>query len=226
MSTLVVYADTADGHIGSYDGWNDDLDGWDGTYAEARAGTGDGTAVNVDGTSALTVGQYISQGDFVEWRVFESFVSFDTSSVGSGSTVSAAVLMVRATIDASDTDFTIEARLRDWGTTVEAADWVAGASLSGLTLLSHYATAGGWISTTGYDFVDDAFAANIVKTSTTRLILASANTASNTAPGGIEFLAGYAADYAGTTYDPKLTVTYTDGSSQVGAITVMLGGGL
>lgn len=207
MSTLVVYADAADGTIQS----GGDFD----SYASARAGTGGVLQANTAATDH-EVGQYYANSgdpDFIDTNsVFESFESFDTSSVGSGSTVSSAVLRLTSSADYSVTDFTLQARLHDWGASLTTADFVAGASLSGLTLLAHYATSGGFTANTAYDLADDAFAANVSKTASTRILLCSSRTVSGTAPSGQESVLYRSADYTGTTNDPRLTVTYTAGA--------------
>ena len=212
MSTLVVYSGTTDGHIYCIDGVADDGEGGgsNGTYAEARAGTGVPFGAE-DTYTYLHVGQNKVVAVFTEYQVFETFLAFDTSSVGSGSTVSAAVLNLTSYNNFTTTDFIIEARLYDWGTGLTTADWVAGANLSALTLLAHRDTASGWTANIAYDLTNDAFAANVNKTGSTRLLLCSDHTTANTAPTTFEWLDAYAADQAGTTQDPKLTVTYTAG---------------
>ena len=205
MSTLVVYSDTTDGYIYGVDGMDDEFDGYDGSYASARA-----TPTGADAAAVFwAVGQVTYGSFFVIYNVYESFLSFDTSSIGGSGTVSAAVLNLTSYADNSTTDFTIEARLRDWGASLTTADWVT--SLSALTLLAHRDTSSGWTPATAYDLTDDAFAANVSKTGSTRLLLCSDHTTANTAPTGYESVSSYSADYTGTTRDPKLTVTYAAG---------------
>ena len=205
MSTLVVYSDTTDGHITSAR----TVGGTTNDYALVRAGTG---LFANPAYTYLWVGQnwaYDSDFDDNSLVVIEGFLAFDTSSIPDGDTVSAAVLNLTALADGSTTDFTIEARLSDWGTGLTTADYVAGASLSGLTLLAHRATSSGW--TAAYDLTDDAFPANVNKTGTTRLLLCSSRTTAGTSPtiDRDEYVYAYSADQTGTTRDPKLTVTYS-----------------
>jgi len=211
VSTLVVYSDTSDGVIDSADGYDDEYDGWDGDYAVTRSGTG----VVLEAVTGLivAVGQLGAASFYWVFWVYEGFLGFDTSSIPDTDTVSAAVLRVTSYADYSTTDFDIQARLRDWGTTVTTADWVAGADLSGLTLLGSYATSGGFTATTGYDLSDTAMAANVSKTGSTRMLLCSSRTTNNNAPTGAEYVNIYSADETGTTRDPKLTVTYAAGGS-------------
>ena len=218
MSTLVVYSDTTDGYIYCFSGVADDGEGGgsNGTYAAARAGTGSPFGAAAAATYA-TVGQAKVVVTFTEYQVFESFLAFNTSSIPDGDTVSAAVLNLTSYADNSTTDFTLEARLYDWGASLTTADWVT--SLSSQTLLAHRDTASGWTVNTAYDLTDDAFAANVSKTGSTRILLCSDHTTSNTAPTGLEHVTAYSADYTGTTRDPKLTVTYAAGG---GALFLML----
>jgi len=222
VSTLVVYSDTSDNTVAS--GSGQESPAANGNYAEARSGTNGKYTTAADAQWNI-IGQLYqrawgddgdpdynpAQYDFFE--VNESFLGFDTSSIPDTDTVSAAVLRVTSFMDASDTDFDIQARLRDWGTTVTTADYVPGASLSGLTLLGSYATSSGFTGTTGYDFSDTAMAANVNKTGSTRMLLCSSRTTGNNAPTTTEYVNIYSADYTGTTRDPKLTVTYAAGGS-------------
>ena len=200
MSTLVVYGDAADGFI-----WSDDL-----YYSSARSGASEFVFAQPAALQG-TIGQ-IYDGDSGYYGVRESFLSFDTSAIGTD-TVSAAVLRVTSNADASDTDFDIQARLRDWGATLTTADWVAGSSLSGLTSLATKTTASGFTAGTAYDFTDVAMPANVNKTGTTRMLLCSSRTTGNNEPTGAESVGIYSADESGTTRDPKLTVTYAAGGS-------------
>jgi len=194
VSTLVVYSDTTDGRIRSNNA----------VYATARSG---GTLTVATSATAFEVGQ-----EFIgSYSLFESFLSFDTSSIGSGSAVSAAILALTSQSDVSETDFTIEARLYDWGASVGNADWVAGAGLSALTLLANRPTSSGWVAETAYDLTNVAFPENVNKAGSTSLLLCSDRLTAGTAPTQSEHVLAYSADQTGTTSDPKLTVTYAAG---------------
>jgi hypothetical protein len=196
MTTTVVYAGAEDGYIYSEDFEN-------GLYSVARAGSGAKTADTI--ATEVYVGQDATP------FVYEGFVQFDTSGIADGDTVSAAVLNVTSQADSSATDFTIQARLSDWGTGLTTADYVAGASLSSLTLLATYATSSGFTANTAYDFTDSAMPANVNKTGATRMLLCSSRTVGNNAPSGDEYVGIKSADTTGTTSDPKLTVTHAAG---------------
>ena len=220
MSTLVVYADTSDGRL-----WF--------APAEEATNSDDAPALwayrmgqnppNADTTSSyLYVHDILVTGiewdeDYYEWvqrtpsvQGHECFVSFDTHDVGTG-TVSSAVLSITSGGPYSNTTF--QARLHDWGATLTTADWVSAPSAK--TLIAHYDMSGGWVVDTAYNFVDDAFAANVNKTGSTRLLLCTLGQATGEPPLGTYGGAMHSADYTGTTRDPKLTVTYAAGSTEV-----------
>jgi hypothetical protein len=188
--TVVVYGNTSDAEIQSGGGSID--------YATARAGY----ALSAGSYFVLRIGQADNgDGEYTENYVWQGFVAFDTSSVASGDTVSAAVLSVTGVNDWSDTDFDLQARDKDWGATVDTSDWVTSYG----TLRAHRNTSAG---VTG-DLTDDAMAAGVVKAGTTRLLLVSSRTVAGAGPTnpGLEYVEIYSADQAGTTQDPKLTVT-------------------
>ena len=170
MSTLVVYAATTDGHIESYGGEGS-------AYLDVRAG---GTlTASTAGTGLLFGDRGFDEveGNPLSYWVWESFIQFDTSSIGSGSTVSAAVLTLSPI---NIYNASVQARLRDWGTALTIEDWVAGASLSGLTLLAHGAFL---FSMAAIDLTDDAFPANVNKVGPTRLLLCDPDTIAGGDPG-------------------------------------------
>lgn len=190
------YSDAADGHIESGNA----------TYATARSG---GTLGTNSAIASLYIGQY-KPGDY---QCIEGFISFDTSALTDSDTISNAALGLYGSGNFSTTDFTIEARVQDWGATLTAADWVAGADLSAKTRVATFATSG--FSTSAYnDFTEDGtnFQSNVNKTGTTYLILVSDKLVSGTAPTGDEFVGVYSADTSGTTQDPKLVVTHAAAS--------------
>lgn len=194
--TLTVYADAGDGFISNTSA----------TYSTARSGGGSFITDSTATSDGRVIGQRFAAGSY---RCIQSFFSFDTSSLGAGATISAAVFSLYGAADNSATDFTAEARLRDWGGTLADADYVAGASLSGDALLATFATSAGW-SVAGYnDFTDVALPANVSKTGNTRLYVSSDRQRTNNTPVGDEAVGAYFADNSGTTNDPKLVVTYT-----------------
>lgn len=148
-------------------------------YTTARAGTG--TFAVVPSTGAFYVGQKYEDSAHT---VYESFFEFDTSVVAG--TIVSAILKINVSGDNSSPDFTIEAYLRDFGTGLTSADWVAGASISGLTLLASLSTSG---LVTGVRTLtsEAAFIGNINQSGMTRIMLASSRTRTGTQPPSTGF---------------------------------------
>lgn len=194
MTVTVVYSDSSDAEVSSTDA----------TYTTARSGS---ALVANTGTDPA-VGQLHGISGYT---CYETFLRFDTSAIPDGDVVSAATVAIGRSNDSTGTDFTLEARARDWGATVETADFVAGASLGGLTLLASTnagtMTAGGVLTTltsTG------SFPGAINKTGFTSMVLVSDRHRSADVPGNFtnEFIRIYPGDNPGTTLDPTLTVTH------------------
>lgn len=200
MPSTTIYSATSDGRI---------LSSGEFAYSAARNGE-EGLAVD-SAASSLNVGQQFVD----EFFVYEAFLNFDVSSL-SGSTIDSATLSLWLVVDASTTDFTIEARARNWGDTLESGDWVAGGSLSGLTLLASISTSG--IGATGAykPLTSEAALLTAIATAAAgdgilRLMLCSSRTTGNNEPTGNEFVTVSSADETGTTQDPKLDITYSVG---------------
>lgn len=195
-SPLTVYSTSADGEVNSTSS----------TYSTARAGG------STKGTS--TAWNWMTIGQATGYWCYESFVGFDTSSIGADATVTAATLYLGGGTDYSTTDFTIEARKKDWGGTITTADWVPGANLSGYSLCATYPTSSGFAFPNVYALSSDAgFPGLIEKTSTTYIVLSSSRTRTGDTPGGPENVSAAQADYTGTDKDPKLVVTYSVASA-------------
>lgn len=196
MTVTTIFAQASDGSIDSESG----------TYSIARAGTGTIAVLGLG--DQLYIGQRFPASVY---HVYESFLSFDTSVIPDDDTVTAVSLQLFLAFDASTVDFTMEVRTHDFGTTLETADWVAGASLSALTNLANLASSGIGAAEAYKSFtsVGAAFNSAINKTGTTRMIIASSRTAGNNAPTGNEYCGFYAEGAAGTTKDPKLVITHS-----------------
>lgn len=195
MTVTTIYSDAADDWIQSQDV----------VYATCRAGGG---STGVGGGAVLSIGQW-DPSTFGFYLCYESFISFDTSVVGAGQEVTQAQLGLYGTFDGSVTDYTIEARVDDWGASVTTGDWVPGADLGALRRVATFATSG-W-STAGYNtFTEDGgnFRSEINVTGSTRLILVTDRLVAGTAPTTVELVQASSADAAGTTQDPKLVVTH------------------
>lgn len=164
MATFTIYATAANsGRITSTDN----------NYNNARSGSG-----TLSTATQPRAGQFKQT---VSFTVYEAFIEFDTS-VLSGATIVSATLEGYLQARYIDSSFTTQARLRDFGSAITTADWVAGASLSALTNLATLAsgstTVGAWNA-----FADVALAANLNTSGKTRILLCSSRTVSGTAPG-------------------------------------------
>ena len=197
-TVTTVFAGTADGRIDSSNA----------TYSVARSGSG---SLSANTTSDLIVGQALIGG--VRY-CRQGFVSFDTGSVPDTDDVSAVDLSLWLTTDTSTTDFTTEAREYDWGASVTTADFRPGADLAALTLMASIASSG--IGATGAykAFTSETafLTATNLKTGTVYLNLSSSRQRLDNDPAGDEYLTWESADTAGTTNDPKLTITHAAAS--------------
>ena len=204
MTTFTIYAGATDGYISSSNA----------TYATARSG---GTlSANTAGANIIVGQQRIGGINYV----LEGYLEFDTSAVGPGATVTSSTLAIKGNNDKSATDFTLEAWSRDWGGgTLTTGDYVAGASLSGLTLLAS-ALSSNFIFGAYNTFASDAaFLAAINLTGYTRILVASDLTRTNTAPTGDEYTSYDSADVSGTSSDPRLIIIATLPITGAAAIT-------
>ena len=197
-SPLTVWSSTADGYVRSTNA----------DYPTARSG---GT-MYANTSASVIVGQYPT------YVSAESFVSFDTSSVGAGSTVTVATVSLNTSSDSSDADFTFEARIFDWGASVTTADWRSGNpadanSLDEYTLVASASTVDWPLQGYYKDLTSEAaFLSNVSKTATTYLVLDSSRHLNGDVPSGYEYIQSYSADDAtgggGTDRDPKLYVEW------------------
>lgn len=200
MPIYVIFSDpTDDGYIDSSD------TNLGGGYAGARAGTGTKTADSASTT--IQVGQSFDLGAGL-FHIWEGFLGFDTSVVANPATRVDLALYTNGIVNVGLMTL-VEARLQDFGASVTAADWVAGATLSGLSRLASYATPG--VNAAYNTWTSDApFPGAINLSGYTRFLLCSARTTSGTAPANTgnnnEYIVFASGDAAGTSQDPKITV--------------------
>ena len=187
MTTYTIFSDASDGQISSNNA----------SYATARSG---GSLV------ATTNGTSFTTGQVADFTCYEIFIGWDTSAINDAETVSSATISLYGSVNQSTTDFTMNVRDFNWGSTLTTADWIAGASLSGNTLLATFDTTG--YATTGYnDFTSQAaILTSVSKTAFTYVVVSSSRHEGNNQPSGNEFVQAWAADQAGTTNDPKIVV--------------------
>lgn len=182
-------------------------------YATARAGG----ALVAYGTSSGDVGQNgeLNPPDPFNYVCFESFLSFDTSTIVG--TITSVVLSLRSDGDGGMSG-SVEARLHDWGPTLTTADWVAGADLASKTLLAAYPMGTwplhGWRALTS----EAAFIANINRTGKTRMVICGSNHRLGNAP--TDYF-DYIRLFSGTVevaFKPKLDIVTADGGWGVGHV--------
>mgnify|MGYP001239063831 CR=1 FL=1 len=212
-TVITIYSDTVDGYIESSD---------TSTYSLARAGTGDSIQAD-DASTWFYVGQLFGELSLA-YSALESFVSFDTSPIPDGAIISVVDFSLVADSNAPAVNFICRARTKDWGASLTTADWVAGASLSALTLLAEYDTASGWVADSTYTFTEsgNAFKNAIDKTGSTRFLLCSSRTETGNTPTNDERILAFSADQSGTSSDPKLDITYSEPSATLTGTTVPL----
>jgi hypothetical protein len=180
------------------------------TYATARAGSGTFTTPPAND---VRLGQRLNSLVYYCWQIG---LEFDLTSLA-GATISDATLSIWLLADDSTQDFTVDARASDYGAAYSSADFIAGASLSGLTLLATRATSG--IGATGAykAFTDVAMVGFLVPGSVNRLILTADRQSAGSVPVGNEYITTYYDDTGGSTA-PKLDITYTAGVSKIFAM--------
>lgn len=190
VTTTTVYSDTAD----------ESLENPNAVYATMRT---DGSTGYTRGGDRLRVGQ----GNFGDYYGFQSFISFDTSAVGTD-TVSVVVLsLVPQAKQVSSSDYVAEVYAFDWGATVTTADWRAPSDLTTL-LASQDSTASTDDVRTDFTSTVD-FPAAIVGSGSSLFVIVSDRFRVGTVPSGTqEGTYFYDSETSGTTSDPKLVVTH------------------
>lgn len=197
MTVTTVFASTADGDIMSQNA----------NYTTAANGSV--FTLPVASVNELWVGQFLFGGVY---SCYESFVSFDLSVLGTNQTVASAVMSTWLITDNSSVDFYAIALFYDWGATVTSADWQNLASLASLgTWWTTLQTSG--IGATGAykswsDTTDIRALVTLFRGSTMPLLLAQQYQQAGWAPTGPQYLTFSSADVAGTTQDPKITITH------------------
>lgn len=174
-----------------------------GSYATARStsSSGDDTGTVED------VGQRFSSPIYTVTRLF---LGFDTSTLPAGATITGATLYVCANTDNSTTDFDIKVYRYAWSSPLVTSQeanydgaYGGSATLEG-TLRN---TSAGWTGGTFYSMAVDP--AGINAAGFTRYTIVSGRDVAGTTPTTDERVSIRMADYASTTSDPYIEVTYT-----------------
>ena len=181
------------------------------TYATAR---------ELDPATSASTTIYATVGQTTGYTCYQSVLSFPTYTLPDNASITTGTFSVYGYADVSTTDFDVECRQHAWGSTLDTSDVLKGSEISGATLFAHFHTSATW-STTGYNaFTTDSLSV-ISKTGHTDLQLCSSRQKDGNTPTDNEFVQGYLAAQAGTTYDPKLYIEFTSGgANEQGAIAV------
>lgn len=197
-TVTTVFADASDGYLQSL-GDN---------YVDVQQGLGSGGFVVTTASTAHTIGQSFGSGTY---RIYETYLSFDTAAIADSDVVTNVSLQTYLTLDNSTlADFTVMVQQLNWGATLTSADWFDPTFFG--TNLASLDTSG--IGSTGAYKTFTAQAAFLsvtnLKTGTVYLNLASSRSIEDTPPPGTgtEYIQIAATDTAGTTQDPKLVITH------------------
>src|ERR1035437_808320 len=178
------------------------------TYATARSG---GTKFAAPGGNFTNVGQEYYSGNYT---IRESFLQFNTSTIGSDAVSSAVLSAYCYSKNITGSAFTVNARIYNWGASLDTGDYIAGASLTGNTLVAHLAT--GSFTTSAYNnLTNDAFPANINGAGTTYVVLDSSRVEAGNTPTAFEEIGIRMASSTGGTNTPYLTITHTASGSPI-----------
>jgi hypothetical protein len=171
------------------------------------------------GFNDLQIGQW---NDSASYYCRQGLISWDTSAIPDTDLKNDGVISLSGNYAGPPTNghFNIHIAQRTWRTSADAADAVAGASLSGLTKLASFNTSG--MTTSGYNAFTNTgpeVKSIVDATGYTQVILwSSSQEAGTPIPGSFQFdyVAFWASEASGTGQDPKLVVTHVVGLTAVG----------
>lgn len=210
MTVTTIYSDTSDGYANA---------GPSVSFAALRAVATAGFSISVGDTTR--VGIYISSSNY--WG-YQSFLSFDTSVIPDLDPITGVLLSIWGTVLGAQYSGQVQqARAAGWDGSISTDDWFTGTEFAALPLLATQPSANFTVGSYS-DFTSEAaFPANINVTGATTIVLCTEVYATGSSPGSgtsanwdIRFLS---ADWAGTTQDPKLTITH--GASFLPRLTLM-----
>ena len=199
MATITVFAGAADSDILSNSA----------SYIGAVGGAGAFT-IPANSANELWVGQLF----LGNYSCYQSFVDFDLSAMHAGMTVTAALMQTWLITDNTPVDFQNIALLYDWGASVTSADWQNPAALLAMNTWWTSRNTVGLGATGAYknwlDTPDLHALLQLLAGTEVNFILASDHEWAGLAPTGAEFVTWSSSNVAGTTQDPKLTITFSD----------------
>lgn len=214
FDTLIKYPDPSGGSPATCDGRAKQWYAAENTaWATIIAGAGQSATRNADDAYIGILGGTTSAG----WKqLIRGFFLFDTSAIGADATISATVLSLYGTSKgdglSSGANIDIYTSAPASNTVIATGDFDSAGAVSQTGNPISYAN----FSAAGYNnFTFNATGrGNVSKTGISKFATRNANydvaaTAPPWASAGDTWIAGYYADQAGTTTDPKLVVTYT-----------------
>jgi hypothetical protein len=192
MASLVVYSASGDGYIESGNV----------TYATMLSGS----ALSADTTDQLRAGQMLETGTYYG---FIFYLDFDTSALGAGATVSAAVLDLFLNDDDAVAAFTTAVAALDWSSGgLTTADWQNTSALAALTEVATRASAGVGAGYNAFTDTGAGLASIVNKTGHTYIVGWSTRMEAGTTPTLHEHII-WEGGGAGASPSPRLTITYT-----------------
>lgn len=191
MATLVVYASTDDGQAETAYTTTD----WATALAQGAAGV------------ATTSGFLTIHGPSIDgssrFRLSQAGVTFDTSALTASAVIESAIFeMFRIT---GEVGSITEVVARDYGGTIGTGDYMTQAEVAALTPLVSYTTADPDEEYKSFGDIKSV----VSKTGTTSLWMFPQSFRTGVYPGGQSTAIFMSANTAGTTNDPRLTITYT-----------------
>lgn len=193
MATYIVYAGTEDGYLTA---------GGTTNYSDAKSGV----SPTVTGGNTLRVGQ--DKGTY--YYVYESFFSFDTSSIPVSEIVGSVAIHLSLSADHGIGGNLIDVRAKSWAGPLTGSDWVPmTASYAALPLV------GAAVPATLTTVSADVLAWYVNKGGSSRFVASSSRASLGYAPTGQEFADFYSAE-SGTSTAPVLVVQTLVPSTLVG----------
>jgi hypothetical protein len=200
MTTTTFYSAGGDGSF--YYSFNG------GTWAAAYGSDGSANVSNSTVATVLDYGTHLNSGHY---QIGRMFLPFDTSTLGSGATISAATITLTSDYYSnadSETAYLVSIAFTSItaNTQFARANWGTGTDYGNRAI-----TAWNPLGTSAEITLTADGINNISKTGTTYFGgMFGFDRAGATAPTGINNISPRSSDYAGTSSDPLLTVTYTE----------------
>lgn len=208
MTTTIAFSDVADGGVFSHHA---------SSYATCQAGAG----LAATNTTSITWGQGYNTAAYPgEYSIDLAYLSFAyTPAPATEKVVSAQIQVWNLFSYSTSVSRYLTWVEYDWGATLTTADWRTPAQLS--AALPQLASMGPNVEDAGSDWIvagSDSLAARVTAASPLRVVGASDRARNGVVPTVDERADMVAADYAGTTFDPRLVFTTVPVSTTQGVL--------